>query len=209
MIIGDPGDILLVGEVCIEFEVGVNENASATPAAKNEEVVKEIFKLEKVTKTNPELVAAKAAEPVSIPEITHDEIDKIVEEIRIKKEKYKEDIKKQKVELHNQEEIHGKEITQLSIIGWAMLFVFFIFFAVLNESYGIWESMKEDEDNEGEILFWGPCFISIIIYARFVGKRTKNNTIVIESIKQKFDLINQDSFTSKNWKKRWKKRKTF
>ena len=53
MIIGDPGDILDVGEVCIEFEVDVDGNASA------------------------------------ILETTQDEIDEIIEEIRIKKEKYK------------------------------------------------------------------------------------------------------------------------
>lgn len=67
-IIGEPGDILPVGEVCIEFEVDGDGNASATPAAKQEEVVKETPKVEKVTKAKPEPVAVKAAEPVSAPE---------------------------------------------------------------------------------------------------------------------------------------------
>ena len=67
-IIGEPGDILPVGEVCIEFEVDGDGNASATPAAKPEEVVKETHKVEKVTKAKPEPVAVKAAEPVSAPE---------------------------------------------------------------------------------------------------------------------------------------------
>ena len=67
-IIGEPGDILPVGEVCIEFEVDGDGNASATPAAKQEEVVKETPKVEKVTKAKPEPVAIKAAEPVSAPE---------------------------------------------------------------------------------------------------------------------------------------------
>ncbi len=67
-IIGEPGDILPVGEVCIEFEVDGDGNASATPAAKQEEVVKEKPKVEKVTKAKPEPVAVKAAEPVSAPE---------------------------------------------------------------------------------------------------------------------------------------------
>lgn len=67
-IIGEPGDILPVGEVCIEFEVDGDGNASATPAAKQEEVVEETPKVEKVTKAKPEPVAVKAAEPVSAPE---------------------------------------------------------------------------------------------------------------------------------------------
>ena len=67
-IIGEPGDILPVGEVCIEFEVDGDGNASATPAAKQEEVVKETPKVEKVTKAKPEPVAVKAAEPISAPE---------------------------------------------------------------------------------------------------------------------------------------------
>ena len=67
-IIGEPGDILPVGEVCIEFEVDGDGNASATPAAKQEEVVKETPKVEKVSKAKPEPVAVKAAEPVSAPE---------------------------------------------------------------------------------------------------------------------------------------------
>ena len=67
-IIGEPGDILPVGEVCIEFEVDGDGNASATPAAKQEEVVKETPKVEKVTKAKPEPAAEKAAEPVSAPE---------------------------------------------------------------------------------------------------------------------------------------------
>ena len=67
-IIGEPGDILPVGEVCIEFEVDGDGNASATPATKQEEVVKETPKVEKVTKAKPEPVAVKAAEPVSAPE---------------------------------------------------------------------------------------------------------------------------------------------
>ena len=67
-IIGEPGDILPVGEVCIEFEVDGDGNASATPAATQEEVVKETPKVEKVTKAKPEPVAVKAAEPASAPE---------------------------------------------------------------------------------------------------------------------------------------------
>ena len=67
-IIGEPGDILPVGEVCIEFEVDGDGNASATPAAKQEEVVEETPKVEKVTKAKPEPIAVKAAEPVSAPE---------------------------------------------------------------------------------------------------------------------------------------------
>lgn len=67
-IIGEPGDILPVGEVCIEFEVDGDGNASATPAAKQEEVVEETPKVEKVTKAKPEPVAVKAAETVSAPE---------------------------------------------------------------------------------------------------------------------------------------------
>jgi 2-oxoisovalerate dehydrogenase E2 component (dihydrolipoyl transacylase) len=67
-IIGEPGDILPVGEVCIEFEVDGDGNASSKPAAKQEEVVKETPKVEKATKPKPEPVAAKAAEPVSTPE---------------------------------------------------------------------------------------------------------------------------------------------
>jgi 2-oxoisovalerate dehydrogenase E2 component (dihydrolipoyl transacylase) len=67
-IIGEPGDILPVGEVCIEFEVDGDGNASATPAAKQEEVVEETPKVEKVTKAKPEPVTVKAAEPVSAPE---------------------------------------------------------------------------------------------------------------------------------------------
>ena len=67
-IIGEPGDILPVGEVCIEFEVDGDGNASATPAAKQKEVVEETPKVEKVTKAKPEPVAVKAAEPVSAPE---------------------------------------------------------------------------------------------------------------------------------------------
>ena len=67
-IIGEPGDILPVGEVCIEFEVDGDGNASATPAAKQEEVVEETPKVEKVTKAKPEPDAVNAAEPVSAPE---------------------------------------------------------------------------------------------------------------------------------------------
>ncbi len=67
-IIGEPGDILPVGEVCIEFEVDGDGNASSKPAAKQEEVVKETPKVEKATKPKPEPVAVKAAEPVSAPE---------------------------------------------------------------------------------------------------------------------------------------------
>lgn len=67
-IIGEPGDILPVGEVCIEFEVDGDGNASSKPAAKQEEVVKEAPKVEKATKPKPEPVAVKAAEPVSAPE---------------------------------------------------------------------------------------------------------------------------------------------
>ena len=67
-IIGEPGDILPVGEVCIEFEVDGDGNASATPPATQEEVVKETPKVEKVTKAKPEPVAVKAAEPASAPE---------------------------------------------------------------------------------------------------------------------------------------------
>ena len=67
-IIGEPGDILPVGEVCIEFEVDGGGNASSKPAAKQEEVVKETPKVEKATKPKPEPVAVKAVEPVSTPE---------------------------------------------------------------------------------------------------------------------------------------------
>ena len=67
-IIGEPGDILPVGEVCIEFEVDGDGNASSKPAAKQEEVVKETPKVEKATKPKPEPVPVKAAEPVSAPE---------------------------------------------------------------------------------------------------------------------------------------------
>ena len=67
-IIGEPGDILPVGEVCIEFEVDGDGNASSKPAAKQEEVVKETPKVEKAAKPKPEPVAVKAAEPVSAPE---------------------------------------------------------------------------------------------------------------------------------------------
>ena len=67
-IIGEPGDILPVGEVCIEFEVDGDGNASSKSAEKQEEVVKETPKVEKATKPNPEPVAVKAAEPVSTPE---------------------------------------------------------------------------------------------------------------------------------------------
>ena len=67
-IIGEPGDILPVGEVCIEFEVDGDGNASATPAAKQEKVVKETPKVEKATKPKPEPVAVKPAESVSTPE---------------------------------------------------------------------------------------------------------------------------------------------
>ena len=67
-IIGEPGDILPVGEVCIEFEVDGDGNASSKSAEKQEEVVKETPKVEKATKPKPEPVAVKAAEPVSTPE---------------------------------------------------------------------------------------------------------------------------------------------
>ena len=67
-IIGEPGDILPVGEVCIEFEVDGSGNASSKPAPKQEEVVKETPKVEKATKPKPEPVAVKAVEPVSTPE---------------------------------------------------------------------------------------------------------------------------------------------
>lgn len=67
-IIGEPGDILPVGEVCIEFEVDGDGNASSESAEKQEEVVKETPKVEKATKPKPEPVAVKAAEPVSTPE---------------------------------------------------------------------------------------------------------------------------------------------
>ena len=67
-IIGEPGDILPVGEVCIQFEVDGDGNASATPPATQEEVVKETPKVEKVTKAKPEPVAVKAAKPASAPE---------------------------------------------------------------------------------------------------------------------------------------------
>ena len=67
-IIGEPGDILPVGEVCIEFKVDGDGNASATPAAKQEEVVKEKPKVEKVTKPKPEPVAVETPKPVSAPE---------------------------------------------------------------------------------------------------------------------------------------------
>jgi len=67
-IIGEPGDILPVGEVCIEFEVDGDGNASSKAAAKQEEAVKETPKVEKATKPKPEPVAVKPAEPVSTPE---------------------------------------------------------------------------------------------------------------------------------------------
>ena len=67
-IIGEPGDILPVGEVCIEFEVDGDGNAPSESAEKQEEVVKETPKVEKATKPKPEPVAVKAAEPVSTPE---------------------------------------------------------------------------------------------------------------------------------------------
>lgn len=67
-IIGEPGDILPVGEVCIEFEVDGDGNASSESAEKQEEVVKETPKVEKATKPKPEPVAVKAEEPVSTPE---------------------------------------------------------------------------------------------------------------------------------------------
>ena len=67
-IIGEPGDILPVGEVCIEFEVDGDGNASSESAEKQEEVVKETPKVEKATKPKPEPVAVKAVEPVSTPE---------------------------------------------------------------------------------------------------------------------------------------------
>ncbi len=67
-IIGEPGDILPVGEVCIEFDVDGDGNASSESAAKQEEVVKETPKVEKATKPKPEPVAVKAVEPVSTPE---------------------------------------------------------------------------------------------------------------------------------------------
>ena len=67
-IIGEPGDILPVGEVCIEFEVDGDGNASSKTAAKQEEAVKETPKVEKATKPKPEPVAVKPAEPVSTPE---------------------------------------------------------------------------------------------------------------------------------------------
>ena len=67
-IIGEPGDILPVGEVCIEFEVDGDGNTSATPAAKEAVKVEETPKVEKATKAKPEPVAVKAAEPVSAPE---------------------------------------------------------------------------------------------------------------------------------------------
>lgn len=149
--------------------------------------------VEKFTKANPEPAAVKAAEPVSILETTHDEIDKIVEEIRIKKAKYKDDKKKQEVELDNQRQIREKEENQEYIIGWTMFLVFVISFGALDEIYGISEAFIEDEYDLVTILFWVLCLISIIIYAYFTDNRRKNNPLVIDSIKRKFDLINQDS----------------
>jgi 2-oxoisovalerate dehydrogenase E2 component (dihydrolipoyl transacylase) len=67
-IIGEPGDILPVGEVCIEFEVDGDGNASATPAAKEVAKVEETPKVEKTTKSKPEPVAVEAPKPVSAPE---------------------------------------------------------------------------------------------------------------------------------------------
>ena len=49
-IIGEPGDILPVGEVCIEFEVDGDGNASSESAEKQEEVVKETPKGKKSAK---------------------------------------------------------------------------------------------------------------------------------------------------------------
>ena len=66
-IIGEPGDILPVGEVCIEFEVDGAGNASSStdeakptpePVAEPEPVKEEV---------KPELVAEKAPEPVAAP----------------------------------------------------------------------------------------------------------------------------------------------
>ncbi len=69
-IIGSPGDILPVGEVCIEFEVDGDGNASAQDNTSVNEEQKDPPKSEekKTVETKPEPTPAKPSKPSSAPE---------------------------------------------------------------------------------------------------------------------------------------------
>ena len=62
--IGEPGDILPVGEVCIEFEVDGSGNASAS-SEEPEPVVEEVVETKPAKEAKPEPVVEKAPEPVA------------------------------------------------------------------------------------------------------------------------------------------------
>ena len=62
--IGEPGDILPVGEVCIEFEVEGSGNASAS-SEEPEPVVEEVVETKLAKEAKPEPVIEKAPEPVA------------------------------------------------------------------------------------------------------------------------------------------------
>ena len=62
--IGEPGDILPVGEVCIEFEVEGSGNASAS-SEEPEPVVEEVVETKPAKEAKPEPVVEKAPEPVA------------------------------------------------------------------------------------------------------------------------------------------------